>query len=95
MAKRTQTELFGASAQGDLFGAEPMQPQYRPKSEYVRNRLDRILAEARAAEKMPWDWPRLQLNEIVFRDIPRYLPDEEAARYRLAFEEELARLRAA
>ena len=38
--------------QTDLFGADPV-PAYRPDPEKVRSRLHKILAEARAAQKLP------------------------------------------
>ncbi len=91
MGKRSQHPSRD-SAQGDLFGGAPTQPQYRPNPQYVRNRLDSDLAEARAADKMPWNPTRLQLNRMAFRDITRHLPDDEAARYRQEFEAELVRL---
>jgi hypothetical protein len=36
----------------DLFGAD-LAPVYRPDPEKVRSRLHKILAEARAAQKLP------------------------------------------
>ncbi len=38
----------------DLFGADPV-PAYRPDPDKVRSRLHKILAEARAAQKLPWE----------------------------------------
>jgi hypothetical protein len=42
--------------QSNLFdGIEPSQHTWTPNPDKVRRRLERILAEARAADKMPWD----------------------------------------
>ena len=81
--------------QGDLFGGAAAEPQWRPDPDRVRRRLERILAEARAAETMPWDFSEQILYKTIFPNMTRYLPDEEAARYRLAFEQECDRLKAA
>ncbi len=61
----------------------------------VRRRLDGILAEARAAETMPWDRPQQSLYRKIFPDMARLLPEEEAAQYVLQFEREWERLKAA
>lgn len=44
---------------------------------------------------MPWDWAGLSLYKTIFPQLTLWLPDEEAAQYRLDFEAELARLGAA
>ena len=77
--------------QMDLFAAAPASPAYRPDPEKVRSRLRRILAEARAAQAMPWEPTRLGLYRIIFPDMTRYLPDGEAARWRAGFAAELER----
>jgi hypothetical protein len=77
--------------QMDLFAAEPAAPAYRPDPEKVRSRLRRTLAEARAAEAMPWDAARLSLYRIIVPDMTRYLPDDEAVGWRADFTAELER----
>nr|MBA3447861.1 hypothetical protein [Pseudaminobacter sp.] len=78
MAK--QPDLFGnTDLQGDLFGAEPARPGWTPDPDKVRRRLERILAEARSAEKMPWDWSEQSLYKTIFPQMAGLLPDEEAA----------------
>lgn len=82
--------------QGDLFGsAEPSQPAWTPDPDKVRRRLERILAEARAADKMPWDWSEQSLYRTIFPQMAGLLPEEEAAQYCFQFEQEWERLRAA
>ena len=90
-----QTDLFGAGGeQGDLFG-EAAAPAYRPDADKVRARLHHILAEARAAQSLPWDRGRLSLYRTIFPQMTLWLPEDEAAQLRFEFEEELARLKAA
>ncbi len=82
--------------QGDLFGPAPSQPVWTPNPDKVRRRLERILAEARAAEKMPWDAPQQSLFRKIFPDMAHLLPDrDEGAQYILQFEQEWERLKAA
>jgi len=80
--------------QGDLFGAEPV-PAYRPEPDKVRARLHKILAEARAAQTLPWAPGRVSLYRTIFPQMTNWLPEEEGAQLRFEFETELARLEAA
>lgn len=79
--------------QPDLFGAEAA-PAYRPDPEKVRARLHRILSETRARSE-PWDWGRASLYRTIFPQLTLWLPDDEAAQLRLAFETEMERLQSA
>ncbi len=88
---RAQPDLVQQETPPDLFGAEA-RSVYRPDPEKVRSRLDRILAEARAALTCPWESPQLALYRQIFPQMTLFLPEEEGARYRLAFETEIARL---
>ena len=90
----SQTDLFGA-AQPDLFGAEPPPPAvFRGDPDRVRARLEAIVAEARAAEVLPWDRNELMLYRTIVPQMVLWLPDEEAAQWRFDFEAELDRLTA-
>ena len=80
--------------QPDLFGAEPV-PAYRPDPDKVRARLHKILAEAQAAQTLPWAPGRVSLDRTIFPQITNWLPEEEGAQLRFEFETELARLEAA
>lgn len=94
MAK--QPDFFGNSEpQGDLFGPAPAQPVWTPDPDKVRRRLERILAEARAAQTMPWDKPQQSLFKKIFPDMANLLPEEEAKQYVFQFEQEWQRLMAA
>jgi hypothetical protein len=52
MSRTGQPEFLETETQSDLFGAEAI-PAYRPDPDKVRARLHKILAEARAAQKLP------------------------------------------
>ncbi len=96
MASAMQSDLFGdPDRQGDLFGPATPQPVWRPDPDKVRRRLERILAEARAAECMPWDWAQRSLYKKIFPDMTRLLPEPEGEQYRFQFEREWERLLAA
>jgi hypothetical protein len=58
--------LFEIEPQRDLFGAE-LVPAYRPDPENVRSRLHKILAEAKAAKKLPWEPTTMSLYRTIFR----------------------------
>lgn len=94
MARNGQADLFQTDAQPDLFG-DGAATVYRPDLDKVRSRLEKILAEARAAEAMPWQPTQLSLYSTIFPRMTDYLPDAEGAQLRFQFEEEIKRLRAA
>jgi hypothetical protein len=94
MARPNQSDFFTSEIQEDLFGPEEM-PTYRPDPDKVRARLQRILAEARAAQNFPWEPTRVSLYRTIFPQMTLWLPEEEGAQLRFEFEVELARLEAA
>jgi hypothetical protein len=69
--------------------------EYRPDVNRVRARLERILAEARGANRLPWEPARVSLYRTIFPQMTLWLPENEAAQLRFEFETELARLEAA
>lgn len=91
---KPQLDLF-AEQQAELFDPEQAPIAYSPDPEHVRQRLHRILAEAKAASVVPWDPARLRLYRTIFPQMTRWLPDDEAGQLRFAFDEEMARLAAA
>ena len=95
MTRPPQQDLFGTDTQTELFDAEAAPPAYRPNLDEVRERLHRILAEARAAEKLPWDRDKLLVYRTIFPQMSGWLPEEEAAQLRFQFDAEIARLKAA
>ena len=87
-----QLDLFGEN-QPELPGAEGT--VYRADPDKVRAELLRVLAEARAAQTLPWDARRALYWRTVFPQMTNWLPKEEAAQLCFEFEAELARLKAA
>lgn len=94
MASPRQGDLFGNDQPDDLFDDRPT-PVYRADPDQVRADLHKILAEARAAQTMPWEARRLTLYQTIFPQMTNWLPEEEAAQLCFEFETELARLKAA
>jgi len=95
MAHPRQPDLFQSDEQTDLFGEESATPEYRPDPNSVRTELYRILAEARAAQKLPWEPKKVVLYRTIFPQMTNWLPDEEGAQLRFEFESEIKRLEAA
>ena len=95
MVSSRQRDLFEDEEQADLFGEDAPTPEYRADPDAVRQELYKILAEARAAQKLPWDARRATLYRTIFPQMTNWLPDEEGAQLRFEFETELARLDAA
>jgi hypothetical protein len=54
MVGGNQPDLFQADEQSDLFGEDSPTPEYRADPDSVRAELYKILAEARAAHRLPW-----------------------------------------
>ncbi len=95
MASSKQSDLFQPDEQSDLFGEDAATPEYRANPDEVRNELHRILAEARAAKKLPWEPRMALLYRTIFPQMTNWLPDEEGAQLRFEFETEIKRLEAA
>ena len=94
MSRKDEPNLFEEESQPDLFAAEAV-PEYRPDPDKVRARLRKILAEARAAQTLPWEPTTVSLYRTIFPQMTNWLPEEEGPQLRCQFEEELARLEAA
>ena len=95
MVSSRQRDLFQDDEQADLFGEDSPTPEYRADPDAVRQELYKILAEARAAQTMPWDARRAALYRTIFPQMTNWLPEDESAQLRFEFETELARLEAA
>ncbi|HEY5203020.1 MAG TPA: hypothetical protein VIJ63_00265 [Roseiarcus sp.] len=89
-----QLNLFGES-QPELPGVESSAAVYRADPDEVRVELLQVLAQARAAGSFPWDARRTLYWRTVFPQMTNWLPDEEGAQLRFAFETEIRRLEAA
>jgi hypothetical protein len=89
-----QRDLFQEEESG-LFGDDSPTPEYRADPDTVRTELHQILAEARAAQKLPWDSSKASLYRTIFPQMTNWLPEDEGAQLRFEFETEIARLEAA
>jgi len=94
MARDDQPDLFLTEDQAELFEDAPP-AEYRADPDKVRARLHKILAEARAAQKLPWDPARVSLYRTIFPQMTNWLPEDEGAQLRFEFETEIERLKAA
>lgn len=87
----------------DIFAAHPgviddgrwEPPTQAQLAAYVRPRLAGLLAEARAARRMPWDAQRAEVIAIVFNNWTDRLDEPERGTLRAAFHQEFTRLKAA
>ncbi len=91
---RQQLSLFGDD-QPELFPAEATPVVYRADPDRIRRRIANMLAEARAAERMPWSAEELGNRLYLLKRMGTFLPEEEAAQLAFAFEQEVERLKAA
>lgn len=90
-------DLFGHKpGQGELFSdqkrvrrSETVTPQE------VRAKMLLMLEQARNAETMPWPEQKARINEVIFPQMAKWLPKEEADQLRFEFRQEFARLRRA
>lgn len=96
-AARRQPDLFG-TPQSDLFADEaeqaPAPRSHAPSPDQVRLHLTHILTQARAAETLPWDARKTGFYKQVVPQMTLWLPEDEAAQWRLDFSREIARLEA-
>ena len=93
MSSPRQGDLF--RTESDLFDEDAPTPVYRADPNEVRAELYKILAEARAAQKLPWDSQKLSLYRTIFPQMTNWLPEEEAKQLRFEFDIEMKRLEAA
>jgi hypothetical protein len=91
MPPNDQLDLFDRDEPDDVLENRPS-PVYRADPDKVRAELHKILAAARAAQEMPWGPERVRYYRTDFPQMSKWLPDDEAAQLRCAFEAELARL---
>jgi hypothetical protein len=91
---RNQLDLFGAD-QPELFDEDAPTVYYHGDPDRVRARLHRLIAEARAAQTLPWDADSVRLYRKIVPQMALWLPEEEAAQLKFEFETEMERLKAA
>jgi hypothetical protein len=89
-------DTIGATrgGEGALPGGNAL-PDGAADPDKMRELLEGLLAEARAARAMPWPPLNARLYRMLFPQLAGWLPAAEGARLRREFEAELARLEAA
>ena len=95
MAGNNQPDLFQADKLAELFDESAAPVYYEGDPDRVRARLHRILAEARAANVLPWDPARARLYRRIVPQMSLWLPEDEGVQLRLEFETEMERLQSA
>lgn len=90
---RNQLDLFGAD-EPEPFDEDAPIVYYHGDPERVRARVLRLIAEARAADTLPWDDDDVRLYRKIVPQMVRWLPEEEAAQLCFEFEQEMRRLAA-
>ncbi len=90
-----QFDLFEIAGQPDILPEKRGPVVFRADPEKVRRKLQLLLDEIRAADVIPWTSERLDYHRLVFPQMSRWLPEEEAAKLCLEFEAEIRRLKAA
>ncbi len=84
-----QLSMFG---EGDGRMPNAPQPDITPDPDRVRRRLHGVLETARAAPEVPWPEKKQRVWRIVFPNMAKWLPEDEAEQLRFEFARELERL---
>lgn len=74
-------------------GDKPASGAYEPNLDEIREDLHAILDEARRVTvEAPWDERTYRYNKVVFPQMSRWLPEEEAAQLCFEFSREIERI---
>lgn len=74
-------------------GDKPASGAYEPNLNEIREDLHAILDEARrVTAEAPWDERTYRYNKVVFPQMSRWLPEEEAAQLCFEFAREIERI---
>ena len=65
-----------------------------PSVEFVRAKMLDLIGQLKQAETLPWNDRNTTINEIIFPQMSKWLPEAEAAELVSEFSKELARLKA-
>lgn len=87
-----QGDLFDPDPEPGLFSEEAAPVVVRADPDKVRAKLNRMLAELRAASTLPWDAKRMKYWRTVAPQMSLWLPEEERAQLLLDFDAEVRRL---
>jgi hypothetical protein len=87
-----QDDLFGPAQLGLALEETRPDPTMVDPQE-IREELQAVLALARAArDQAPWDRRTHRFHQVVFPQMARWLPDDEAAQLCFEFRHEIARI---
>lgn len=76
-------------------GETPPTGSFQPNLDEIREDLRSILAAARSVSaESPWDERTYRYNKVVFPQMSRWLPDDEAAQLCFEFSREIERIEA-
>lgn len=74
-------------------GDKPASGAYEPNLDEIREDLHAILEDARrVTAEAPWDERTYRYNKVVFPQMSRWLPEEEAAQLCFEFSREIERI---
>ena len=84
---KTETQL------GFDLGDKPASGAYEPNLDEIREDLHAILEDARqVTAEAPWNERTYRYNKVVFPQMSRWLPEEEAAQFCFEFAREMERI---
>lgn len=88
-----QPDMFGHTPQqSEMFEAAVHAPPKKLTADDIRHEMLALLAQARAADRMPWTPRELRTHTVLFPEMAKWLPAEEGEQLRLEFESEIERL---
>ena len=83
----------GAAQMGFDLGDTAPSKSYEPDPDEIRQELNEILAEARAAtDDSPWDERMFKYHKVVFPQMANWLPADERDQLRFEFAQEVERI---
>lgn len=89
----TSSASAGPNQLGFDLGDKAPPQSYAPDPEEIRHELTAILAAAKdVTAELPWDERTFRYNKVVFPQMARWLPDDEAAQLCFEFAREIERI---
>jgi hypothetical protein len=89
----TGSSSMGHEQLGFDLGDKVSARSFEPDPDEIRNELAAILNAARdVTAELPWDERTFRYNKVVFPQMARWLPDEEAAQLCFQFAQEIERI---
>ena len=89
------SDQFSMFGDGEERIPHQRQPDIAPDPDRVRRRLHAVLEKARAAPETPWPEKKQRVWRIVFPNMAKWLPEDEAEQLKFEFAREIERLKLA